>query len=97
VHPIRQDHDFTLRDNPAQSRYEILRDGELLGELQYRPDPDGIVLVHTEVNPVAREKGIGSRLVEFALQDIRSRGLSAVPECSFVHAYVQQHPEHRDS
>jgi len=37
------------------------------------------VLVHTEVAPSAEGKGVGSRLVAGALDDIRARGLRVVP------------------
>ena len=90
------DDEHTVRDNPDELRYEILRDGELLGEIRYRLEPDVITLVHTEVSPAAEGQGVGSRLVAGALEDIRRRGVRLIPECRFVRAYLQRHPEHRD-
>jgi predicted GNAT family acetyltransferase len=84
---------YVVRDNPEQLRYEILRDGELLGEILYRTKPGAVVLVHTEVAPSAEGEGVGSRLVAGALEDIRSRGLRVVPICPFVAAYIRRHPE----
>jgi predicted GNAT family acetyltransferase len=87
---------YFVRDNPEEHRYEILRDGELLGEILYRTEPGVVVLVHTEVAPSAEGEGIGSRLVGGALEDIRSRGLRVVPLCPFVAGYIRRHPEQRD-
>lgn len=88
--------DYVVRDNPEELRYELLREGDLLGEILYRAEPGAIVLVHTEVAASAEGEGIGSRLVADALDDIRSRGLRVVPVCPFVAAYLHQHPEQRD-
>jgi uncharacterized protein len=88
--------EYVVRDNPDELRYEILRDGELLGEIRYRAEPGVVTLVHTEVRPAAEGQGVGSRLVAGALDDIRERGLRVVPVCPFVRAYLERHPEQRD-
>ena len=85
--------EYVVRDNPEKRRYEILREGELLGEILYRTKPGAVVLLHTEVAPAAEGHGIGSRLVAGALDEIRSRGLRVVPVCPFVAAYLRRHPE----
>jgi uncharacterized protein len=103
-HPHRQNQElvpeaepeYVVRDNPDELRYEILRDGRLLGEIRYRTEPGVITLVHTEVTSAAEGQGVGSRLVAGALEDIRARGLSLVPVCPFVRAYLARHPEHSD-
>jgi hypothetical protein len=88
--------EYVVRDDPEELRYEILRDGELLGETRYRTAPGVIVLVHTEVEPSVEGEGVGTRLVAGALEDIRARGLRVVPLCPFVAAYLRRHPEQRD-
>jgi uncharacterized protein len=85
-----------VRDNPEALRYEVLRDGELVGEIDYRLERGAIVLVHTEVALAAQGEGVGGRLVAGALEDIRARGLRLVPLCPFVRAYLRRHPEQRD-
>ena len=84
---------LTVRDNPAELRYEALADGAVVGEIRYRLEPGVVVLVHTDVAPSAEGTGVGSRLVEGALDDIRARGLRVVPVCPFVAAYIRRHPE----
>ena len=87
----------TVRDIPRELRYEIVSaDGTLLGLIRYRTEPGVIVLVHTEVEPQAEHSGVGSRLVQGALDDIRARGLRLVPLCPFVAAFLRRHPEYAD-
>lgn len=84
---------LSVRDNRAELRYELVRDGELLGFLLYRVEPDGVVLVHTDVDPAYEGQGLGSVLVKGALDDLRERGVRAVPLCPFVRVYIRRHPE----
>lgn len=85
---------LSVRDNRADLRYELVRDGEVLGFLLYRIEPDRVVLVHTDVDPAYEGQGFGSVLVKGALDDLRERGVRAVPLCPFVRVYIQRHPEY---
>ena len=86
-----------MRDNPGERRYELFVDGELVGELVYRLRGDSaITLLHTEVSPSVEGQGLGGRLVAYALDDIRARGLRVAPVCPFVRAYLRRHPESAD-
>lgn len=85
-----------VRDNSAESRYELVVDGLVRGTLHYRAGPESITLVHTEVDPELEGRGLGSRLVRGALEDIRGRRLRVVPVCPFVSAYLERHPEFAD-
>ncbi|SNR90672.1 hypothetical protein SAMN04488107_0562 [Geodermatophilus saharensis] len=85
-----------MHDAPDAERYEI-RDGDrLLGLAAYRRRGEEVVFTHTEVDPHAEGSGLGSTLVRGALDDVRSRGLRAVPHCSFVRGWIERHPEYRD-
>ena len=86
--------DVTVRDNPAELRYEARRGDSLLGQIRYRTEPGLVVLVHTDVDNSVEGSGVGSALVAGALDDIRSRGLRVVPVCPFVAAYIRRHPEY---
>jgi predicted GNAT family acetyltransferase len=88
--------DLVVRDNPAELRYEALRDGTLVGVVRYRFEPGAVVLVHTEVDAAVEGTGVGSRLVRGAFDDIRERGLRLVPVCPFVADYLHRHPEDAD-
>lgn len=85
-----------VADQPDASRYVVTVDGELAGVAEYRLAGGRIDLFHTEVEERLRGRGVGSRLVAGALDDARDRGLSVVPTCPFVGAYIDRHPAYAD-
>jgi predicted GNAT family acetyltransferase len=85
----------TVRDNPALSRFELDHDGRT-AVAYYQLTPGVITLRHTEVPPEMSGHGIGSQLVQGALEAARARGLKVVPKCPFVAAYMAKHPELND-
>ncbi|MEW6449766.1 MAG: GNAT family N-acetyltransferase [Pseudomonadota bacterium] len=84
-----------VRDNPAQSRFELDADGETAAAY-YRLSPGVVTFTHTEVPQALSGRGIGSRLIKGALDEVRARGLKVVPKCPFVNAYIAKHPEYAD-
>jgi predicted GNAT family acetyltransferase len=88
-----RDDSITVEDNEAAQRYEV-RLGDARALLQYERKGDRIVFLHTEVPAALEGRGIGSALARGALDDARARGLSVVPLCPFVRAYIQRHPEY---
>ncbi len=86
----------TVTDNPGASRYEIHRDGAVAGFAAYRQEGNRVVFTHTEVQPAHEGRGLGSRLVQGALDDVRAGRRSAVPQCPFVAAWVREHPAYAD-
>jgi predicted GNAT family acetyltransferase len=94
--PKESAENIAVRDNPGESRYELVIDEQVVGEIAYRLTPDHMLLIHTEVLPSLENKGLGARLVAGALDDIRARGLRVVPFCPFVRAYIRRHPDYAD-
>lgn len=89
--------EISVFDEPEAGRYVIDADGRPVGLLTYRLKPEGLIaLLHAEIDPALERRGLGSKLVAFALEDARGRGLSVLPFCPFVRAYIQEHPEYRD-
>ena len=84
-----------VRNNAALSRYELEANGAT-AVLNYRAAGDTLHLVHTETPLQARGQGVASRLVQGALDDIRTQGLKVVPRCSFVRAFIDTHPAYRN-
>ncbi|MFW2830460.1 GNAT family N-acetyltransferase [Sphingomonas sp. ID0503] len=84
-----------VRDNAAESRYELEVDGKI-AIAAYRPRGHALAFVHTEVPEELEGQGIASRLVKGALADVRAKGLKIIPACEFVAAYVERHPEEQD-
>lgn len=83
-------------DEAPRARYELRLGDALLGAAHYRSEPGVLVLEHVWVEPTFERLGLGSRLVEHALEDARARGLAVVPACAFAAWYVRRHPEHAD-
>jgi len=86
----------TIADNPEQQRYEIRVDGEVAGFVRYQAKPGQIAFIHTEVDDRFEGQGLGSKLIAFALDDARERGLAVLPFCPFVNGYIQRHGEYVD-
>ena len=84
-----------VRNNRAQSRYELAVNGDLAIAV-YKREGNVVAFTHTEVPVSAEGHGVGSRLVKAALDDVRAEGLKVVPACEFVAAYMQQHPGEQD-
>ena len=82
----------TVRDNPDESRYELVVDGRLAGIAQYRLNSERITMYHTEVEPEFEGRGLGDELARAALDDVRRRGLVLVPLCPFIAAFIRRHP-----
>jgi uncharacterized protein len=84
-----------VRDNTARSRFELQEDG-VTAFMNYRRAGNVISLDHTETPMQARGRGLASRLVAGALDQIRARGLKIVPRCPFVRVFLDKHPEYND-
>ncbi len=68
-------------NNATAHRFELEVDGQARGSSAF--DRTG-------------GKGVGSKLVKGALEQVRRDGLKVVPDCPFVKAYIEKHPEQAD-
>lgn len=85
----------TVRNNIDKNRYELNVDGHLAAT--YYRLADGVVtFVHTEVPDALAGRGVGATLVKGALDQVRAAGLKVVPQCPFVRAYIEKHPDYAD-
>lgn len=66
------------------------------GRMTWRWHGDARVVDHTIVPPEFRNQGVAARLVEAIVADARAEGFKIIPECSYVVAAFQQHPEWAD-
>ena len=83
-------------DVPDRSRFEIRVDGDVAGFTEYRRRPGLIAFIHTLTDPRFEGQGLASHLVRTALSEARSHGLSVLPFCPFVRAYIDGHTEYLD-
>jgi predicted GNAT family acetyltransferase len=81
--------------NDAEHRFEATVDGHT-GVLTYREAAGRITLIHTEVPPELRGRGIADALARAALDDARRRRLLVRPLCPFAQAFLKRHPEYAD-
>ncbi|HWL02527.1 MAG TPA: GNAT family N-acetyltransferase [Microbacteriaceae bacterium] len=86
----------TVANNPAESRYEVVVDGEVGGFLSYALSDGVIDLQHTVVQPSHRGQGLAGLLAERAFEDARAQGLGVIPSCPFIAGWVPDHPEVAD-
>jgi hypothetical protein len=88
---------ITVRHTPAAHGYELVDGETVIGEARYVPfdDPSGPqrVFFHTEVDERYAGRGLGARLVTFALRDTADAGMQVVPVCPYLRAVLGRHPE----
>jgi len=88
--------DPALTDNTAAHRFELRVGDTVAAYAEYNVLAHALLFTHTEVMPEFEGAGHGSRLAKFALDDVRRRGLKAVPVCQFIAGYIRKHPEYHD-
>jgi uncharacterized protein len=84
-----------VENNRSEQEFTLVADGET-AVAAYQLEGDTIVFTHTRVPPAIEGQGVGSRLIRGALDAARDEGLKVVPQCPFVAAYIDKHPEYRD-
>ena len=84
-----------VTNNRAENQYELIVEGHK-ALAAYKLDGDRISFTHTEVPQELEGQGIGTKLVEGALAQVREDGLKVVPLCSFVRHYVETHADTQD-
>lgn len=82
-------------NNPAKKRYELDIEGHIAATY-YELSNGVITFVHTEVPEALGGRGIGSKLIKGALDQVRAAGLKVVAQCPFVKAYIGKHQEYAD-
>jgi predicted GNAT family acetyltransferase len=84
-----------VSNNPAHHRYELAVDGHLAAT--YYELADGVItFIHTEVPGELGGKGVGSKLIKGALDQVRAAGLKVIAQCPFVKAFIEKHPDYAD-
>jgi predicted GNAT family acetyltransferase len=82
-------------NNKAHHRYELAVDGHIAAT--YYQIADGVItFVHTEVPPELGGKGLGSRLIQGALDPVRADRVKVIAQCPFVKGWIDKHPDYAD-
>jgi predicted GNAT family acetyltransferase len=90
---------FGMKKSAPQSvtngRFELERDGHV-AYLEYSLAGNILQLIHTEVPPALREKGMAAELAKSALDWARENHVKVDVICPSVLEYIQKHPEYSD-
>jgi len=78
------------------NRFELKEDQSIAFIEFDKIEPNILDLVHTEVPDALEGKGVGSKLVEGALQYSRDNELKIIPSCPFIKSYIDKNPQWKD-
>jgi uncharacterized protein len=84
-----------ITNNIQEHRFELTVEGHVAAA-HYKIADGVITFTHTEVPPELGGKGIGSKLIRGALDQVRSEGLKVIPQCPFVKAFIEKHSDYQD-
>jgi len=87
---------MVVRDNPDRSRYELFVDETLVGIADYVVDGAVMVFPHTVIDSERRGQGLGALLVAGALDDVRGKGRTVIPQCWFVAEFIEHNADYAD-
>jgi predicted GNAT family acetyltransferase len=85
----------TVNNNTTKHRFELEVEGHLAAAY-YERSGNIITFEHTEVPAELGGKGVGSKLVKGALDQVRAEGLQVVAQCPFVKAWIGKNPAYAD-
>lgn len=85
----------TLRDNAADSRYEMDVDGETVFA-RYRKQDGVLTILWVEAPPALRGSGAAGRLMKLVAQEARENSWRVVPVCGYAAAWLRRSPEYRE-
>ena len=93
-----EDNENELRivTNPVSAQFEAVRGSNVVGLLAYEKVGNHFDLRHTFVPKKFRGQHIANILVTESLNRIRSAAGTITPSCTYVAAFVNQHPDYAD-
>lgn len=86
--------DLEIRNEPDRQRFVAVVEGEEC-VVEYHLEGNVITFTHTLVPPRLGGRGIAGALTRHVLDTARTQGWKVVPECSYIAAWIDKHPEYR--
>ena len=86
---------MNVTNNPQRSRFELEQDGQV-AVADYDLEGNIMTVTHVIVPPALRGGGLATALAAEVVAHARRENLKIIPQCSFMVAYVQRHPEVKD-
>lgn len=88
---------ITQEDDGTRGGFVAERGGRTLGEMAYsRPQPDLMIIEHTEVAGEARGMGVGRLLVDAAVAWARREPARIMPLCPYARSVFEKDASIRD-
>lgn len=84
-----------IHENEKRRRFEA-EVGEYTAVMYRYYSDDSLVITHTLVPDELSGQGLAGHMTRTVLDGARGRGLSVVPICPYVAAYIRRHPEYQD-
>lgn len=91
--------EYTVTENLEDSKhgnYEVVVDGEAKAYMKFSRLEKVLILHHTEVKTALRGKGIAMKLLTYAVEDARTRGLKINALCPFSRKTLESDPKYSD-
>jgi uncharacterized protein len=88
------DEPITVVDAPDLDRYEVHVGDQLAGFTEYRLQEGRLVFHHTEIDDAFGGRGLAGKLAAGAMDDVKAKGGSVVPTCSYIEGWLNKHPDH---
>lgn len=88
---------LTLVQDSSRGRYELHCGDTFIGFEGFETDDDGVItLQHTIIDEKYGRRGFARALVTMILTDMRAKGQTMVPLCTYVQSYLDRFPEYGD-
>lgn len=85
------------KQGKVKSMFYVEQEGRILAEMVYStPNPDQLLIEHTEVDESLSGKGVGKQLVYAAVEYARTNHLKIIPLCPFAKSVFDRVQEWRD-
>lgn len=89
--------DIRLEENESKGRLVYCEQNKPEAELTFSKAGAKLIIIdHTDVPDVYRGEGIGVKLVERMVEDVRAQGKKIIPLCPFAAAQFRRHSEWAD-
>ncbi len=81
----------------TKGMFFVETEGNILAEMVYSmPNPNKMIIEHTEVSDELKGQNVGYQLVHTAVEYARAHNISIVPLCPFANAVFKKKPEYAD-